>query len=173
MAKSTRLPIESLQRQLQQRFPDACIELDPPKKRSGIWYLDVRRNQHPVIIQWQEGKGFGVSSSGDQAYGEGADEVYPDEEATYGRIVSLLLSGGFTSPPERVRLSQLRKERGISQLELADILNKQQGEISKIEHRQDVKLSTLREYVASVGGTLQILARLPGGVVRAIEIEEA
>ncbi len=172
MAKSNLLPIESLKRKLRKRFPEAIIELDQPRKRSGVWCLDVRRNAHPVIIQWQQSKGFGVSSSAAAAYGEGADEVYVDEEAAYGRVVSLLLSGTFTSPPERVRLSELRKERGISQAELAELLNKQQGEVSKIERRKDVKLSTLRDYVKSIGGTLQVLARLPGGVVRAIELDD-
>ena len=172
MGKSSLLPIESLEKQLRNRFPEATIKVDRPKNRSGIWYLDVNRGEHPVAIQWKEGAGFGVSSSPAHAYGEGADEVYPDEEATYGRAVSLFLSGAYTSPPETVRLSELRKERGISQAELAEILNKQQGEISKIERRQDVKLSTLRDYVMSVGGTLQVLARMPGGSVRAIEIED-
>lgn len=166
------LPIESLESHLRERFPEASVQLDRPRKRSGVWYLDIRQNGHPVIIQWQEGKGFGVSSPAAPGYGEGADEEYPDEEATYGRVVSLLLSGTFTAPPEPVRLSELRKERGISQAELAELLNKQQGEVSKIERRKDVKLSTLRDYVKSIGGTLQVLARLPNGVVRVIEIEE-
>jgi len=171
MTRTTLLPIESLQRQLRRRFSDATIELDRPKKRSGIWYLDITRAAHLVIIQWQEGKGFGITSSSEHAYGDGADEVYPDEEATYCRTVSLLLSGAYTSPPAPLRLSELRKAQGISQTELAVILNKQQGEISKIERRQDVKLSTLRDYISSIGGTLQVLARMSDGKVRAIEIE--
>ncbi|MEX0818881.1 MAG: helix-turn-helix transcriptional regulator [Pirellulaceae bacterium] len=173
MAKSNvSLPIEFLECQLRERFPEASVQLDRPRKRSGVWYLDIRRNGHPIIIQWQQGKGFGVSSPAAPGYGEGADEEYPDEEATYGRAVSLLLSGTFTAPPEPVRLSELRKERGISQAELAELLNKQQGEVSKIERRNDVKLSTLRDYVKSIGGSLQVLARLPNGVVRVIEIED-
>lgn len=167
------LPIESLESHLRKRFPGANFNLDRPRKRTGIWYLDIRYGGHPVIIQWQENKGFGVSASAAPEYGEGADEAYPDEEATYGRVVSLLLSRTFTAPPEPVRLSELRKEQGISQVELAELLNKQQGEVSKIERRKDVKLSTLRDYVESIGGSLQILARLPNGVVRAIVIDDA
>lgn len=171
MAKTSLLPVELLAKQLGSRFTKAKIEIDRPRNRKGDWYLDVNYNNHSVVIQWKEGVGFGVSSSPVHAYGEGADEVYQDEEATYGRIVSLLLSGGSTAPPAPVRLSELRKERGITQSELAEILNKRQGEISKIERRQDVKLSTLRDYIKSVGGTLQVLARMPEGVV-AIEIED-
>ena len=172
MAKQTPIPIESLKRQLEKRFPQASITLDRPRNRSGVWYLDVHCDDHPVIIQWQEGKGFGVSSSPGHAYGEGADEIYPNEEATYGRVVSLLLSRTVTTPPQPVRLSELRKERGLTQVELAVLLNKQQGEISKIERRQDVLMSTLANYVKSLGGKLEIRARMPGGEVRSLEIED-
>lgn len=169
MAKTSARPIETLEKQLKKRFPAASISLDRPRKQSGIWYLDVELDGHPVVIQWQEGLGFGVSSSPEHAYGEGADEVYPNEEAAYGRVVSLLLSKSFTAPPEPVRLSELRKERGLSQAELAEILGKQQGEVSKIERREDVLVSTLTDYVRSIGGELQIMARLPGGVMRSLE----
>src|SRR4051812_47371037 len=98
MPKSSLLPIESLERQLRRRFPQAAIKMDRPRNRSGHWYLDVSCGKHPVVIQWKQGAGFGVSSSSGHAYGEGADEVYPDEEATYGRAVSLLLSEVSTSP---------------------------------------------------------------------------
>lgn len=166
------LPIEDLDRQLRKRFPSARIQLDRPKKRSGVWFLDVSHEGHPAVIQWQQGKVFGVSSSASSTYGESADETYPDVESTYSRIVSLLLSRNFTSLPEPVHLSELRKAQGISQSELAEILKKQQGEVSKIERRHDVKLSTLRDYVKSVGGTLEILVRLPGGKLQPIAIEE-
>lgn len=172
MAKQTLVPIESLKRQLEKRFPQASITVDRPRKQSGVWYLDVFCDGHPVVIQWQDGNGFGVSSSPTHDYGEGADEVYRDEEAAYGRAISLILSRSFTASPEPIRLSELRKERGLSQAELASLLNKQQGEISKIERRQDVLMSTLSSYVRSLGGKLEIRARLPGGEVRALEIEE-
>ena len=170
MAKTPLLAIETLQKQLRKRFPDASITLDPPRKRSGAWYLDVAHEGHPVIIQWRKGSGFGVSSSPEHAYGEGADEIYPDVEAAYGRVVSLLLSRSFTSPPEPVRLSELRKERGMSQAELATLLKKQQGEVSKIERRNDVLVSTLRDVVESMGGSLRISALFADGNERPLEI---
>ena len=173
MEKTSQVPIEILEKQLRSRFPEARILLDRPRKRSGVWYLDVTHDGHPLIIQWQEGSGFGISSSPEHAYGDGADEVYRDDEAIYGRAISLLLSRTYTAPPEPVRLRELRQECGMSQAELAVILNKQQGEISKIERRQDVRVSTLRDYVQSMGGTLQIVASMPGGVVRRLEIEDA
>lgn len=171
MAK-TLIQIELLEQQLRKRFPKAAISFDRPKKPTGVWYLDIVSDGHPVAIQWKSGTGFGISSSATHGYGDGADEVYAEEEAAYGRTVSLLLSRIFTSAPEPVRLRELRKERGLSQAELAILLNKQQGEVSKIERRDDVLVSTLREVVQSMGATLKISARFENGEERALEIGE-
>jgi hypothetical protein len=94
------LPVEVLECQLRKRFESAQISLDPPGRASGVWYLDITDDGHHVVIGWREDAGFGVSSSATHGYGEGADEVYPDLEAAYGRVVSLLLSRTFTSPSD-------------------------------------------------------------------------
>lgn len=173
MAKAAKLPIEKLVKQLRDRFPEASITLDRPKKSMGIWYLDVVQDGHPVTVEWKASAGFGVSSSPSPAYGDGADEVYAELEAAYGRVVSLLLSRSFTSPPEPVRLRELRKELGLSQAELALLLNKQQGEVSKIERRSDVLVSTLREVLESMGATLKISAQFADGEERPLVIGES
>lgn len=173
MAQESKVLIESLGRSLKKRFPTARIALDRPRKDSGVWFLDIALDEHPVIVQWQKEKGFGISSSPERAYGEGADEVYKDEEAAYGRIVSLLLSRTFTSPPPAVSLRELRKESGLSQAELAAILERQQGEISKIERRKDVLVSTLADYARAVQGDLQIIVRLRDGRTRRVQLEDA
>lgn len=166
------LPIEQLKRQFRNRFKKASISLDRPRNACGVWYLDINQEGHPVVVQWQAKAGFGVSSSPSHVYGERADEVYPDEEATYGRVVSLLLSRTYTAQTEPVRLRDLRKERGLSQAELADLLKKQQGEISKLERRSDVLVSTLRDVIQSMGGQLRLTAQFPDGSVWPLEIGE-
>lgn len=165
--------MEWLERELLYRFPAAKVSLDRPRKTSGAWFLDVTLDDYTVTVQWRQGKGFGVSAAAEHAYGEGPDEIYPSEEAAYGRVLSLLLSKAFTSPPITVSLKELRKEIGLSQAELAEILNKQQGEISKIERRKDFFMSTLTDYVRAVGGELQITVRLGDGTVRMLQLEDA
>ena len=167
------MPIVSLEQAIRKRFPDARVTLDRPRKTSGVWFLDIALNGHPVIAQWQNGKGFGISSSPEKGYGEGADEVYEDEEAAYGRVVSLILSRTHTSPPPAVSLKELRKESGLSQAELAEILERQQGEISKIERRKDVLVSTLADYARAIDGELQIIFRLRDGQLRRVQLEGA
>ena len=41
-----------------------------------------------------------------------------------------------------------------------------QSEVSKIERRSDLYVSTLRSYIEAMGGELEIIARFPDGAVR-------
>lgn len=55
-------------------------------------------------------------------------------------------------------LRGLRAGKGITQAELAERLGKSQGNVSELERRNDVYLSSLREYVEALGGKLEIAA---------------
>lgn len=57
-------------------------------------------------------------------------------------------------------LKELRTEAGKTQTEMAPELEMTQSELSKIERRNDHLLSTLRNYVEALGGTLEIVAVL-------------
>lgn len=47
-----------------------------------------------------------------------------------------------------------------------------QSEISKIERRSDVYLSTLRSFIEAMGGELVIVARFPEGEVQVSQFAE-
>jgi predicted XRE-type DNA-binding protein len=68
---------------------------------------------------------------------------------------------------EMVSLEQLREGLGLSQEELADVMEVQQTAISKLVRRSDMKVSTLRELIAAMGGELHITATFPD---RSVEI---
>ncbi len=55
-------------------------------------------------------------------------------------------------------LDELRKARQMTQIKLAEALGVNQSEVSKIEHRADLYVSTLTEYVEALGGYLEIRA---------------
>lgn len=63
-------------------------------------------------------------------------------------------------------LHVLRHARGLTQEELAAILGTTQASVSRLERRGDVHVSSLRRYVAAMGGELEITARFPEGTVR-------
>jgi transcriptional regulator with XRE-family HTH domain len=69
-------------------------------------------------------------------------------------------------------LQELRQARQFSQETLADALDTSQSSISKLERRVDVYVSTLRRYIQSMGGELDIVARFPEGSVRINQFEE-
>lgn len=64
---------------------------------------------------------------------------------------------------KEIRLTELRQALGISQEELASLLEKKQAAISRFERRSDMHISTLREFVTALGGKLEIIAKFPNG----------
>jgi DNA-binding XRE family transcriptional regulator len=65
-------------------------------------------------------------------------------------------------------LAELRKAFSLTQDTLAKNLNVKQAEISKIENRADMLMSTLRNFIQAMGGELEARAVFPG---RAITIK--
>lgn len=62
---------------------------------------------------------------------------------------------------EEITLKHLREKLGLSQAELAQRLEVKQPAISKIERRQNLELNTLRAVVNALGGTIEIIVRVP------------
>ncbi len=56
---------------------------------------------------------------------------------------------------------ELRQNRKVTQKEIAECLRIDQGNVSRIEQRTDLMLSTLRKYIVAMGGDLQIVAVFP------------
>ena len=62
-------------------------------------------------------------------------------------------------------LDKMRKARSLTQAAVAERLHVDQGSVSRLEGRTDMYLSTLREYVEALGGTLELRADFPDGSV--------
>lgn len=58
-------------------------------------------------------------------------------------------------------LTELRNTVGMTQQSVADALEMSQANVSRIEHEDDLYLSTLRSYVAALGGELHLTAVFP------------
>ncbi len=59
---------------------------------------------------------------------------------------------------DALALAQLRQSRDVTQVQLAAELGIAQGNVSRLEGRSDVYLSTLRDYIHALGGELEITA---------------
>lgn len=71
-----------------------------------------------------------------------------------------------------MRLRDVRNSRDVSQEELAESLDSDQGNVSRLEHQADMYVSTLRRYLEALGGTLEILAHFPDRDVRITQFGE-
>jgi DNA-binding XRE family transcriptional regulator len=73
---------------------------------------------------------------------------------------------------KEMALDELRSARQLTQAGLANVLGVDQGSISKLEHRTDMYISTLRSYVEAMGGDLQIRAVFPDGEIQIKQFQD-
>ncbi len=62
---------------------------------------------------------------------------------------------------EELTLRDLRKAHDMTQEKLARELGIKQESISNLEKRSDMLISTLRHYIAALGGELELLVKFP------------
>ena len=62
-------------------------------------------------------------------------------------------------------IAKLRKDRELTQKELAEIMEIRQSAISQIENQEDVLVKTLERYIQALGGELELRAKFPDRVV--------
>lgn len=75
-------------------------------------------------------------------------------------------------------LAALRKARGLTQAQLTEELGMTQGEISRLEHRENLHLATLARFIEATGGKLRITAvysddEVEVGIGDLVEVEPA
>lgn len=62
---------------------------------------------------------------------------------------------------EYLTLQELRKQTGLTQARVSQILEMPQSNVSRLEQNSDMLLSTLRSYVEAIGGKLSLTVELP------------
>jgi transcriptional regulator with XRE-family HTH domain len=72
-----------------------------------------------------------------------------------------------------MQLHELRKARQATQTEVAKAMNVEQAAVSKLERRDDMYVSTLREYVKALGGELKLVASFPDAEIQVQPFEPA
>jgi DNA-binding XRE family transcriptional regulator len=96
-------------------------------------------------------------------------------DATQARIARLRARRGATGRVERIRaemaeadrayaenLAAVRKAADLTQVELAKAMGVAQSEISRIESRPDMLLSTLANYLAAAGDRPRVVVTIAG-----------
>ena len=62
---------------------------------------------------------------------------------------------------EEMTRQELREALKLTQEQIAQILQIDQANVSRLEKRADLMLSTLRKYVAAMGGELRLVVEFP------------
>jgi DNA-binding XRE family transcriptional regulator len=70
-------------------------------------------------------------------------------------------------------LAEMREHSGMTQRQLAAALGISQPTLAQMEKQDDMRLSTLRRLVETLGGQLEIIAHLPCGDFRIEHLKEA
>ena len=55
----------------------------------------------------------------------------------------------------------MRKARELTQATIAELLEMDQSEVSRLEHRSNMLPSTLRSFIRATGGELQLIVTFP------------
>jgi DNA-binding XRE family transcriptional regulator len=155
-------PVDQLRQDLQTQFPHAEIETRKSDDANGFQFLNILLGGFEVGVEWKKGHGFGISSfcygsSSIEGMFDSPSEWYETEQAAFHRVASLIFDQRSTKP-RQAKISEIRHERGISQENLSEQLSVKQATYSKLERREDVKVSSLRRVIEAMGGKLLIQA---------------
>ena len=58
---------------------------------------------------------------------------------------------------EEITLQELRKQRHLTQEDIAKLLGIKQENVSRLERRNNLHLSTLKDYIHALGGKLHLV----------------
>jgi len=78
----------------------------------------------------------------------------PEERAKVAARMAELIS-------EELTLRDLRQAQHLTQERMAELMGVEQENVSRLERRADLLLSTLSSYVAAMGGKLRLIAEFP------------
>jgi hypothetical protein len=91
-------PFESFYKPLTEGFKDspfnASFKTDSPAGKGVWWFLDIILGESMVVVQWSDGKGYGVSKikkgKDEIDFTHQADETFETDKEALARVIQLL-----------------------------------------------------------------------------------
>jgi predicted XRE-type DNA-binding protein len=93
-----------------------------------------------------------------------ADFTAEERASVAGRTAELV--------EQELTLRDLRQARHLTQERIAELMGVEQENVSRLERRADLLLSTLSSYVAAMGGRLRLVAEFPNRGPVAISLSD-
>lgn len=154
---------------------DFEVVVDEPKLPQGKWLLSIHKNDgFSIEVEWSRHLGFGISAGYNLTFGSGVDEIFGSADIALKRIKALIERPEPTSTGASLSLSELRRVRGLMQVEVAERLGISKSGLAQMEVAAAVssmQVETLRKLIASLGGELVLTARFPQGPERHIAVD--
>ena len=95
-----------------------------------------------------------------------ARELNPDWDAPE-RVVGRERGRSALRAEQRgYQLAQLRKNTGLTQVQIAAMMGVSQARVSQIEHGKITEVDAIRGYVEALGGTVDVVARVGDWTVK-------
>jgi hypothetical protein len=143
--------------------PDGTrVTTTPPSGRGRVWWVEAEHDGHLVSVEWSGGL-FGIRTPDEDDYGTAPSEEIRGTKVAALRVAHLLQTKRKARDRREMFLREVRDRRGLSQASVAAKMKLSQANVSQTERRDDMLVSTLREYVEALGGELDIVARFPEG----------
>lgn len=136
------------------------LEVERPYRETGLWWLTLHIDGADLEVSWQASAGFGVHTLS-PGFGGKPDEIYADPERCARRLLQIAARRRTGGAGYDFTLRDMRQLCGVSQAELAATLGTDQGHVSRLERKTDLKASVLRAFVQALGGELELRVRFP------------
>ena len=92
-------------------------------------------------------------------------QKWRDIRRTYPPEVENKIKTMVAAELEKLPLAELRQARFLTEARMADLLEMDQGSVSKLEQRMDMYIRTFRSYIEAMGGQLNLIVTFPHGQV--------
>jgi len=148
-------PLEHFSALMHEKSPHASIEIDRPADPLGEWWIAIRCKKFRCDLVWQSKHGFGIFTS-KPGYADHPDEVYRSADVVMIRLSQLIDQWQRSGRFRPLTLTEIRQLRETRQTTLAAALDINQAAVSRLEHRNDMKLSSLQSYVQAMDGRIEI-----------------
>jgi uncharacterized protein (DUF885 family) len=83
-------------------------------------------------------------------------ETKPRSKARHDAVLAEIIGRQAT-------LRRLREARALTQSTIGDLLDMDQSEVSRLERRSDMLLSTVKRFVQATGGEMHVVVSYPDG----------
>ena len=140
--------------------PDACISIDLADSAAGSHWMHVAFARHAIELEFKRGTCICFYLDAEGNYGEKPDEIYHGTDLALHRFAQIYGRSKADLTFNGINAVELRKLQLASQKSVAEKMHVSQASISQFEsrmlHKDAFKISTLKEYVESLGGTIEV-----------------